>query len=172
MTNKLSILLKIAISFIIIYIIQFLLFPLILPNYSYGDNSGTTLFISINILVVLGMIYISNDLKYWFLSNFIYLFLIWIYPAQGAYTIGEILFSSFSREDVWFSLIWLLFTIIPLESICSFIIRRNTLLKERAKDNKLKKLFAIITLIVIMTIITFLLYLGVFFFILYPISCH
>ena len=78
------------ITMAILYAIQFIILPLLLDTYFPGSsNEATAIFwASSCIVMIIGFWFVSQRLMSWFIADAIYLGLILLYSAEGAYGIG------------------------------------------------------------------------------------
>lgn len=77
---------KTSILLSILYIIQFIIAPLLFPIYYPNSNEATWfLFISYLVFIVIGMRVVSMNLLDWFIGDILYLCLVFIYSGHGAY---------------------------------------------------------------------------------------
>ena len=82
-------LLLVAASDIALYLIQFIIVPLIYSNVIGRSNEGiVVIIISTAIVTIIGMIVLSNKLRFWLVSIVLFALLIILYSPKGAYGIG------------------------------------------------------------------------------------
>ncbi len=117
-------------AMILLYIIQFIIFPHIFVKYYPQSNESFAIFIITSMIVIVLSTYLYKiSMIQWILSDLIYLLFIWTYPAQGAYGIGlrgislDGLSTSFQRNDMWIGLIIYLVLLILLQFITKIIIK-------------------------------------------------
>lgn len=79
-----------VLGMVIIYVLQFLVFPICFPRFSAGPNEAKFLFIAPLIaFLVITNILIDVSIVRWAIVDIIYCILIVIYNGQGLYGIGE-----------------------------------------------------------------------------------
>jgi len=79
----------IALTFL--YMIQFLIAPALFPEFYPQSNEAIIMFLSLMLFVeIIGMFIISDHLVHWLLGDLIYMMLMIIYHAEGAYGIGMV----------------------------------------------------------------------------------
>lgn len=72
-----------------LYIVQFLVFPQLFPNYFRTSNEAIGMYwLSMILVLLLGGWFFSNKLRDWFLGDLVYIILPCIYSANGAYGVG------------------------------------------------------------------------------------
>lgn len=77
---------SLAVLMIVVYLVQFVVFPSLLPNYFPTSNEASWMHRGTLLVAILGGgIWISANLKYWVLADIIYLWLPCLYSANGAY---------------------------------------------------------------------------------------
>ena len=85
---KYSELIKVIICNVILYIICFLILPNVFTNFYPRSNEATCLFFAMHIVITfLFMMFCSMKMRYYLISDVIYLILMFIYSG-GAYGIG------------------------------------------------------------------------------------
>ena len=81
-----KIIIKTIISTICLYLIQFIVIPMF---YLPSSNEGTfILILSTIIILIIAMLLISDKLRYYLLSDILYIVLLFIYHGKGLYGIG------------------------------------------------------------------------------------
>ncbi len=81
--------LKVLLSYFILYVLQFLIIPLFYDEIIGGGNEATAvLCITTVIITLIGMIAFSDKLRFWLLGLLFYTALIFLYTPEGAYGIG------------------------------------------------------------------------------------
>ena len=78
-----------VLGMVIIYVLQFLLFPILFPNFSSGTNEASALFI-VPLVAFFVFVNVLSDVNIvrWAIADIIYCILIVIYNGQGLYGIG------------------------------------------------------------------------------------
>ncbi len=72
-----------------IYVVQFILFPTLIPIYYPRSTESTFIFvITVIIGSILGICFISGKIKFWLIPDFLYGLLILIYSGKGLYGFG------------------------------------------------------------------------------------
>lgn len=125
-------LIKTIITMIILYSVQFLILPRFFTT--TGNEGWIGFFITTLLCVIVGIIFLSDKLILWFLGDFIYLILLFIYHPAGAYGIGmkgldlvSEAQSRYSRADAWL-LIFILFAINVVFQIVIWVLKKLCLL--------------------------------------------
>ncbi len=136
---KKNISIKIIIIMVLLYIIDFVLVPLIYPCWV---NAEIILFPSLLIAFFVGMIMISNKLRYWFLGDILYIILVYIYHGRGLYGIGMVgmnldgAHASYRKDAVPFGIAILAIIVIIVQLVVWFIIKIcKYILKRRKQKN-------------------------------------
>ena len=92
-----------VITFIMLYILQFFLFPKIASRYFPLSNEVMVfLYGSLAIVIVLVELWMKINIKHWFIGDLVYLLLIFIYHGRGLYGIG--LWGFFTQTQYYFSI--------------------------------------------------------------------
>ena len=82
--------LKCGISFCVLYIIQFLIFPLLMPKYYPGSNNARFLFfVTAAAASILLIVFLTDKLSCLFAGDLIYGILICCFNKKGMYGIGR-----------------------------------------------------------------------------------
>lgn len=81
--------LQTILAFVVMYLLQFIVFPLILPNYYPSSNNALVIYFLCNICLcfVLELV-ITKKFGYWLLGSFVYMLLMIAYHGKGLYEIG------------------------------------------------------------------------------------
>ncbi|MBO7253981.1 MAG: hypothetical protein J6V36_01615 [Clostridia bacterium] len=79
-----------VLGMVIIYALQFLVFPICFPRFSAGSNEASFLFIvPLIAFLVLTNILIDVNIVRWAIADLIYCVLVVVYNGQGLYGIGK-----------------------------------------------------------------------------------
>ncbi|MEE1504353.1 MAG: hypothetical protein UGF89_08950 [Acutalibacteraceae bacterium] len=121
---------KPIIFIIVLYVIHFIVSPLVFSDYFPSSNEASLIFIIPALLILVFAIYMVNDrILCWLTADLLYFILIMIYSANGAYGIGmrgmnlDGMHSFYSKDDVFIGaliavcIIFLLQTLIKLSKI-------------------------------------------------------
>ncbi|HHV29335.1 hypothetical protein [Acetivibrio mesophilus] len=82
-------LLMVVLSDLVLYVLQFLIIPLIYDNViGRGNEAIAVLCITTVLITAAGMIVFSDKLRFWLLGALVYALLITLYSPEGAYGIG------------------------------------------------------------------------------------
>lgn len=101
--KRLLVMTEAAFLMFLLYIIQFLVFPSLFPNYFRVSNEAVALYwISFALVVLIGNMKGVSDIAAWFPGDALYLICVKIYSANGAYNV---------RLDEHYQLKWLLLSI-------------------------------------------------------------
>lgn len=80
---------KISSLMLLLYVIQFVLFPRITPQYYPKSNEASAIFvISCGTILALGTLAINAKIKHWIPADLIYIMLVLLYSGHGAYGFG------------------------------------------------------------------------------------
>ena len=86
--ERMQSMIRTAILMFILYVIQFLVFPRLFPNYYRVSNEATALYwLSFAVIVAVGVIKGSDHIIDWIPGNILYLICMKIYSAGGAYNV-------------------------------------------------------------------------------------
>ncbi|MDO4413569.1 MAG: hypothetical protein Q4C20_00680 [Erysipelotrichaceae bacterium] len=86
--ERMQSMIRTAILMFILYVIQFLVFPRLFPNYYRVSNEATALYwLSFAVVVTVGVIKGSDHIIDWIPGNILYLICMKIYSAGGAYNV-------------------------------------------------------------------------------------
>jgi hypothetical protein len=78
-----------VIAFVLIYLLQFVLFPGIATNYFPRSNEATIFYFgSFTLLIIVLEFCITSNIKLWLLGDIIYIALVFVYHGKGLYGIG------------------------------------------------------------------------------------
>ena len=78
----------------LLYVFEFIIVPFI---ELFWRDAEDLQYISSLIAFVIGMLFVTNKLRYWFLGDILYTILIFIYHKKGAYGIGMVSVGLFDR---------------------------------------------------------------------------
>lgn len=96
-------------SFIVLYLLQFIMFPALFDNYFPRTNECfLLLYVSIVLHCVVGHFMLEKKLTSWMIGMVIYSLLVVIYHGRGLYGIGSVgvsLDGTYPRYDFGFALI-------------------------------------------------------------------
>lgn len=82
---------KCIVCFVGLYIIQFLVIPMLLPDYFPRSNNATVIFLITSVIAsTVAVAFISNRLRYLFIADLVYGCLICIFNSTGKYGIGRV----------------------------------------------------------------------------------
>lgn len=138
-------LIKSIFGILVLYLIQFLLLPLIINK--MGNEIWVAFFLSTILCSVIGIIFLSDKLYCWLISDIVYLILMFLYHPEGAYGIGmrgldlgAEAQSYYNRADAWFVIIILFICAIIIQVLIWGIVKitRKLLVKKSEKDVKYK----------------------------------
>ena len=139
---KYSELIKVIICNVILYIICFLILPNVFTNFYPRSNEATCLFFAMHIVITfLFMMFCSMKMRYYLISDVIYLILMFIYSG-GAYGIGiskidlDGLYSSVSKSgDLFGSAVTILIVLVIQFAIRGlvFILKKITCKKNKGE---------------------------------------
>lgn len=86
-----SILVKCSVCFVGLYVIQFLVIPMLFPNYFPRSNNATAIFLITSVLAsAVAILFITNQLRYLFVADLLYGCLICVFNSTGKYGIGRV----------------------------------------------------------------------------------
>lgn len=76
-------------AFMVAYLLQFIVFPPILPNYYPSSNNAMVIFFACHIcLCIVLELVITKKFRYWLVGSFVYMLLMVVYHGDGLYGIG------------------------------------------------------------------------------------
>ncbi len=80
--------LKVLLSYFILYVLQFLIFPLFCDVIGKGTRPIAVLCITTVIITLIGMTAFSDKMRFWLLGLIFYTTLFFLYAPEGAYGVG------------------------------------------------------------------------------------
>ena len=95
---------------VLIYLLQFVVFPFLLPD-CYPNNNESTLIMFVTFFVgfILGFCLITKKIRYWILPDIFYCLMVLLYSGKGLYGVGMrgiSLDGASPYYDFSFALIW------------------------------------------------------------------
>lgn len=131
-----------------LYMFHFLLIPFLYKNFivfkNLDDVSGFVMIISTIIVVAAEMILVSEKIRYWLVSDVIYVILVYIYHEKGLYGIGMVginldgATSGYRREAVPFGVAIITGFVIISEILSWFIVKVYKYIQNYNKNNDSK----------------------------------